>query len=169
MKKALGLTSLFIFFLTLNSSAQQYITTAGFRLSDSHLGLTFQQRILPQATLEGIASFTFKEARLTALIERHHKIFSRNFNLYYGAGAHVGGLNKVGAFSGLDGIVGIELSNPINISFDVQPAIHFGHQDVFNIRAALSIRKVLIRDTPKHKRHRKRTKRRRKKIKKKNG
>jgi len=73
---------LIIFIGSIDVSAQRYRTAAGLRLG-SPFGLTVQQVVWGQNTLEGILTFNPKknESAVTLLFENHRKIFSKRFNI----------------------------------------------------------------------------------------
>jgi hypothetical protein len=143
-------------------SGQRYFTSSGIRISNDHLGLSIQQRLLKQTTLESMLTMNTRDARMTVLLQQHGKILGRRLNYYAGIGGHIGGLNNYGIYRGFDGILGLEyklLLFPIHLSFDFQPALHYGHSENFELRSALTIRKVIIKDNGKKRRERKRKKR----------
>ncbi len=129
------------------ATAQKYLTALGVRLGQTNYGLTLQQRLLPQSTLEVLGTINPREARATALFEQHSRLIGRRVNFYGGAGAHLGTLKDFGAFTGFDAIVGIEYKLhifPLVVSADFKPGVHFGHEDWFDLGAAVSVRYVLV-------------------------
>ena len=151
-----------------DAEAQRYYTGAGIRLSTDHLGISLQQRLLRQTTLEFMGTVNTNDARFGGFVQQHGKILGRRLNYYVGAGGHIGGLNNYGFYKGIDFILGIEYSPlllPIILSFDFQPALHYGHSEKFEMRSALTVRKVLIKDNQKKKRQRQRQKKKRQKEK----
>jgi len=74
---------------------QSYGTSAGLRMGNnkSHrtIGLSMQQRVLPQITVEGIIQSDFRNNTTAhALVKKHSRIISRRFNYYYGGGIGFG-------------------------------------------------------------------------------
>lgn len=131
---------------------QRYTTAAGIRVG-TDLGLTIQQLLFKQNTLEiiGQASLLRNNYTATALWEKHSKLLGRRFNFYVGAGPHfsrytdrtLGSTNAYGASL----IGGLELTlRQLNISFDVKPQFNLvGGFEFFDNQAALSLRMVLIK------------------------
>ncbi len=138
----------------LPATAQKYITALGVRLGQTNYGLTLQQRLLPQTTLEVLGTINPREARTTLLLQQHSRLIGRRINFYGGAGAHIGTLKDFGGFTGFDAIVGIEYKLhifPLVMSADFKPGVHIGHEDWFDLGAAVSVRYVLVAE-PKSKR-----------------
>ena len=166
MRKIRFILSFLFVASVLSCSGQKYITATGARIGSNHLGLSLQQRVLKQTTIESIITMNSSEARLTALLEQHQKILGRRLNIYLGVGAHVGAKNKIGTLYGVDGILGLEykmMLSRLNLSFDFQPAYHINSEDGFNIRSGITLRKVLIKDNFFKKRKRKRQRAKKKK------
>jgi hypothetical protein len=147
----------FIFFIAVcflanGVQAQRYTTAAGIRVG-TDLGLSVQQLLFKQNTLEliGQASLLRRNYTATALWEKHSKLLGRRFNFYIGAGPHfsrytdrtLGSTNAYGASL----IGGLELTlRQLNISFDVKPQFNLvGGFEFFDNQAALSLRMVLIK------------------------
>ena len=141
---------LFLLLLTgLSASAQKYRTNIGARLGRDDFGVSLQQKIFEEVTLEGIAGVGRREADLTLLIEKHFPIIGKGFNYYLGAGAHVGTLNNYGGFYGADLILGTELKVPVFplvLSLDIKPAIHASHSDWFAFDGGFTIRYILVKE-----------------------
>ena len=136
-----------IFFFTILSSivnAQPYNSAFGVRLGLG-VGLTYKGFVSPNAAIEGIAQYAWKEHGygLCGLYEFHnyHSFRTSNLALMYGFGAHVAYYNK-GFYKnrsgiyyvdsamnfGLDGIIGIDYYIPearIDWSLDVKPFLDF--------------------------------------------
>ena len=150
-------------------SGQKYITASGVRIGPDHLGISVQQRFFKQFTVESIISMNVNEARLTGMLEHHQKILGRRLNAYLGLGGHVSVINKIGSLYGVDGILGLEykmMLSRLALSFDFQPAYHLNGDDSFNMRSAITLRKVLLKDNHFKKKKRKRQRAQRKKKKK---
>jgi hypothetical protein len=108
--------------------AQKYVTSLGARLGEE-TGLSLQQRIAKEWSIEGIllSSWRNKDLGLKVLAEKHHPILGRRLNMYYGGGIHWNYLNDSAKIypSGLSGIVGLELSiSRLNISWDFLPSFN---------------------------------------------
>lgn len=132
-------------------SAQTYTTALGARIGDG-IGVTLQQRILKNVTIEGIAQtglFNGKSS-IDLLAEYHQKfIFTRRFNFYFGGGFHAGE-EKDFRFTGASGIVGLELTiGRLLLSVDYLGQLHFTREEdvtgLVDHHAAISLRYVLIK------------------------
>ena len=147
-------------------SAQSYITGLGLRLGNipTHrtLGLTLQQRIFKQVTLEGIVQTDFQyNSTAHLLIEKHNRIISKRFNYYVGCGFSVGNEQSteedhetqtiITTFGnktmGVDLIAGIEATLlGFTASLDFKPNINLvGRNKFFQSQVGISLRYVLIR------------------------
>ncbi|SFG71391.1 hypothetical protein [Pontibacter chinhatensis] len=129
--------------------AQKYRTAAGVRLDGDHFGVTVQQKLHDQATLEGIFQIAAREYSGTVLYEWHRPILGKRFNYYIGGGGHVGNLKDKGAFAGLDAILGVEYKInglPFLLSTDVKPALHFNHDDWVHLSTGVSVRYVIVKE-----------------------
>ena len=139
-------------------SAQFYMTAGGLR-AGTDWGLTVQQRITKNMTIEGIvqSSLQREEVLLTALAERHYALGYRGLNIYTGGGLHKGFVTqKQTAESaptttykdpmGVTFIGGAELTlGRINISYDFKPAINLvGGEKKFYTQSGVSLRYVLL-------------------------
>lgn len=142
-------TLLLVFLFQYPGQAQKYRTAAGIRIGRNDFGLTAQQKVLKQTTLEGIVSFSGREVSATGLIEQHFPVLGKGFNVYLGAGAHVGHLKDNGAFYGGDLLAGAELKVPIIpfvISLDLKPAFHLNHEEWGGVGGGFSIRYILVKE-----------------------
>ena len=102
----------------LGAQAQKYTTAVGGRLGGG-LGLTVQQKLWKKTTLEAIVNQRLKqdEVVMTFLLERHHNLIGKGFNMYLGAGPHIGwGPNETNGEGetlsrpiGLTGVAGVEI------------------------------------------------------------
>ncbi|GEO04847.1 hypothetical protein AAE02nite_25110 [Adhaeribacter aerolatus] len=147
---------LFLLLLTSYAAlAQKYRTNLGARLGRNDFGISLQQKIFEEVTLEGIAGIGTREADFTLLVEKHFPIIGKGFNYYVGAGAHVGTLNEYGGFYGADVILGTELKVPVFplvLSLDIKPAIHASHSDWFAFDGGFTIRYILVKEKVEKKR-----------------
>lgn len=143
---------LVLFFLALfhfPAQAQRYRTTVGVRIGQNDFGITGQQKILPQTTLEAIGLVSGREVSAIGLVEQHFPILGKGFNVYLGAGAHVGHLKDHGVFYGGDLLAGAELKLPIIpivLSLDLKPAFHVNHEEWGGVGGGLSIRYILVKE-----------------------
>jgi hypothetical protein len=149
MTKKLLLIVGLVFSLVYTSEAQKYRTAAGARIESDKFGLSVQQKLHDQATLEGIIAIGTREYSGTALYEWHFPILGKRFNYYLGAGAHLGNLKDHGVFTGGDAILGIEYKVnglPFLLSADIKPAFHINHEDWINLSSGVSIRYVILEE-----------------------
>ena len=131
------------------SHAQKYRTAAGVRIESDKFGVSLQQKLLEQSTLEAIVAVGAREYSGTALYEWHFPLLGKRFNYYLGAGAHVGNLKDNGVFTGADAILGIEYKVnglPFLLSVDVKPAVHINHEDWVNLSSGVSVRYVILKE-----------------------
>ncbi|HSJ66356.1 MAG TPA: hypothetical protein VK921_01720 [Anditalea sp.] len=124
--------------------AQSYGTSAGLRLgSNKHhrtLGLSLQQRVLKDITLEGIIQSDFSNNHTAhLLVEKHSRIISKRFNYYYGAGMSIGSEESLvknpetreitrtygNGTLNADLIIGVEMTMlRTNFSLDYKPSVN---------------------------------------------
>lgn len=126
---------------------QKYGTAIGIRAGNDELGLTLQQRIFPNWTLEGILSFQQDGWRSIVLGEYHRPLFGKSLNYYLGPGFHIGQCCNDETFIGAGAILGIEWkipAFPFAISYDIQPTLNFGISNKSEFRTAISVRYILI-------------------------
>ncbi len=126
--------------------AQNYNTAGGLRVSNG-IGLTIQQRVADQITVEGIAFTSFNTGYLAVLGEYHGKLIRKGFNWYAGAGVHTGYERNVDNNpSGMLAVVGLEMKvKRFVISADVMPRANFvGGSKVFDFNPGFSARYILI-------------------------
>jgi hypothetical protein len=158
MKKLTVVTATLLSFSTLFS--QQYMTAGGLRLG-TDWGLTVQQRIAKNATIEGIlqSSLQREEFMLTALYERHYPLVFRGINLYVGGGLHKGWIDEPLNLEfpdaeqakdpfGITLVGGAELTlGRFNFSYDFKPAINLsGGEKTFYSQTGVSIRYVFLKN-----------------------
>lgn len=151
MKKVFLLGLCLSLLACLPAMAQRYKTAAGLRIGSDEFGFTIQQKILEKTTLEGLVTASPREITATILGEQHFPMLGQRFNYYLGGGAHGGRLKDYGAIYGVDAIVGLEYKVnglPFLLSADLKPAIHFRHEEWFNMGGAFSIRYVIIKEKP---------------------
>jgi hypothetical protein len=140
--------------------AQSYKSAAGLRVG-SEFGISYKQLISDRVTLEGILQRSFEAPvnRFTLLGAAHLPLITKHFNMYGGAGLHVGshktssGLKD--SHGGLSLIAGAELTlGRLNISWDVKPAINIIGANTYtwlDMNSALSVRYVLAKRTESNK------------------
>lgn len=175
MKKLLFSASFFL--LTIPVFSQAYMTAGGLRLG-TDWGLTLQQRVGKNTTVEGIlqSSLQREEVIVTGLIERHYPIVFKGLNLYFGAGIHKGWLNEPARPEagrdyndpfGVSFVGGAELTlGRLNFSYDFKPAFNIsGGEETFYTQTGISVRYVLL----KNKVYKDLTKKKRKKKRQENG
>ncbi len=172
------LAFLYVSFLSFSLQAQAYMTAGGLR-AGTDWGLTIQQRLTKNMTIEGIvqSSLQREEVLLTALAERHYALVFRGLNLYTGAGLHKGFLsnpadNELNAPNykdplGVTFIGGAEVTlGRFNFSYDFKPAINVvGGERKFYTQTGLSVRYVFLTN----KEYKKIQKKKRKKKRQENG
>lgn len=179
MQARLTLLTLLIFSSISLTHAQRYGTAVGLRFGNNNqyrtVGLTAQQRITKQISIEAILQSDFKlNTTFTALVEKHHPIISKRFNYYYGVGASFGVeesfvkdeeskqiLHTYGnSTAGVDLIGGLELTvlNTV-ISLDYKPNINLvGREDFYRGQMGISARMVLVKSKEQKKKPRQRKK-----------
>jgi hypothetical protein len=162
MHKLLILTfSIFILFQA-QSTAQHYRTAAGIRLGNPKtIGLTVQQKIYKNFTLEGILQAGSGDSpnSLILLGEQHHKILFKRLNLYYGLGLHKSWFNNTLSESelknptGVSAITGLEVAiGRMAVSLDIQPNLNvFGGDQFLNTTTGVSLRYVVVKPKKKKK------------------
>lgn len=130
---------------------QRYSNALGLRGGGNEIGLTFQQRIAYQSTIEGLLTFSTNHYTLTGLYEFHQPMLTRGLNFYVGGGPHFGRLFKQGEieannYFGLSGILGLEwkfLAMPVLLSADLRPQFHLNHVKSMELRPGISVRYIL--------------------------
>ncbi|WKV10946.1 hypothetical protein [Marivirga harenae] len=145
--------------------AQKYGTAIGPRIGESRFGISVKQRILPSFTAEAMTELQSDAYQFTILPKYHLPITGEGLNIFFGAGAHIGGLKEFGATYGYDLMGGIEWkipALPLVIGADVKPAYHINHEDWFEFPATVSVHYVFSKET-KAKRKKQRAKRKKRK------
>jgi hypothetical protein len=159
--------------------SQRYGTAVGLRLGNSQLnrtvGITAQQRVLKQVTLEGILQTDFdRNTTFSLLAEKHRPIISKRFNYYYGGGVAFGSeesfiknpstkeiIHTYGNSTvGVDLIAGIELTvaNAV-IALDYKPNINLsGREEFYRGQVGISARAVLVKSKEQKRRQKQRQK-----------
>ncbi|ERM82611.1 hypothetical protein P872_04670 [Rhodonellum psychrophilum GCM71 = DSM 17998] len=156
--------------------AQRYGTSAGLRLGSNDLsrtvGISVQQRVLKNVTVEGIIQSDFsRNSGMHILLEKHHPIISKRFNYYYGGGFSLGREESFiknrdtkeitqtygNATTGIDLIGGIEMTIAgTNISIDYKPNFNMaGREEFFRGQVGISARMVLVKGREQDKKWRK--------------
>lgn len=177
------LLGLFIL-ISSQSNAQRYGTAAGLRLGSNDysrtVGITAQQRILKNVTLEGIVQSDFnRNTTLHLLLEKHKPIISKRFNYYYGLGYSLGweesniknpitkeiittyGNNT----NGIDLIGGIEMTIlNTTVSLDYKPNFNMsGKEEFYRGQVGISVRTVIVKSKVQDKKRRQRAREKRRK------
>ena len=167
--------------------AQKYGTTLGLRLANDDrrmLGVTMQQRIFNNVTLEGIVQSDFdRNTTVHGLVKNHIPLITKRLNLYTGAGVSFGieesftkdpvSREVITTYGnetfGADLMIGAEITLlGANVSLDYKPNINIsGRDNWFKDQVGISVRKVLIKDNQRKKKIRKkaRAKKRKDRIK----
>ena len=138
------------------SMAQQYTTAAGIRLGGD-IGLSLQQQVANHVTVEAILQQRIlrRQTTGTLLLQKHFPLAGRGFNLYAGAGPHIGhwgkrnpeaGTNN-GLLYGATVLAGIELRlGRFLLSADYKPSINIkGGWQAFDSQTGLSARYIFIK------------------------
>ena len=155
MKHLFVLAYLTLFSIAIH--AQAYMTAGGLRVG-TDWGLTVQQRLSKNMTLEGIvqSSLQREEIMLTALAEQHYPLVFRGLNLYIGAGLHKGWLDNKQSTDpipvgykdpfGLTFIGGAEITlGRFNFSYDFKPALNVvGGEKKFYSQTGVSVRYIFL-------------------------
>lgn len=163
MKKSICIFALNL--ITLTMFAQSFKTAAGLRLGTNY-GISVQQKITNDLTVEGVAHYDFrKKADFSLVGKQYKKLLIKNLTYFYGAGLHKGWIkdyyindegNRVDFEDskdpvGITGTAGVEVTlGKINVSFDYRPKINIsGGAGLLDHNTALSVRYVLIKDSKK--------------------
>ncbi|MCU0335433.1 MAG: hypothetical protein MUF62_10375 [Chitinophagaceae bacterium] len=138
--------------------AQHYITAAGLRVG-SGIGATVQQRIVGSFTVEGMVqqSLGSQQTVVTALFQKHQRLAGKAFNLYLGAGPHLGfwktnlqnesGERITQRYAGISAIAGIELTlGRTLLSADFKPMLSKGGPAWLDAQTGISVRYVLFKE-----------------------
>lgn len=138
------------------SFAQQYSTAAGIRLGGD-IGLTLQQQVAKNITVEALLQQRILQRQTTGtvLLEKHFPLAGKGFNLYAGAGPHVGHWGRRNPEStsnnsvlyGATVIAGLELKlGKFLLSADYKPSVNIkGGWQTFNSQTGLSARYIFIK------------------------
>lgn len=146
--------ALFIFSLI---QAQSYMTAAGIRLG-TDWGITLQQRLAKNTTVEGIlqSSLQREELMVTGLVEQHYPILTKGLNVYFGGGVHKGWISQPKDAEltapeykdpfGISLVAGAEITlGRINVSYDFKPAFNIsGGEQNFYTQTGVSVRYALL-------------------------
>ena len=109
------------------AQAQDYNWGVGVRLGGDTGGVSVKHKMNASSGLEFLGSAYWDSGfMLTGLYERYVPVIGKGFNLYYGAGAHLGSFSET-FLLGADGILGLEYKfdrAPIALSLDWKPALN---------------------------------------------
>lgn len=154
--KRIGMLLLLLSFVFTQSFAQQYSTAAGIRLGGG-IGLTLQQYVAKNTTVEALLQQRILQRQTTGtvLLEKHFPLAGKGFNLYAGAGPHIGHWGRSNPESnsnhhllyGATVMAGIELKlGKLLLSADYKPAVNIkGGWQTFDSQTGLSARYILIK------------------------
>lgn len=124
MKKFIAIVAA-LFMVAATASAQEYNHAAGVRIGASSGAFTYKQPLNSNA-IEAMLWVNWNSGFAVAgLYEWSMPIITNGFNLYYGAGGHLGVFSEKFAL-GLDVILGLEYkipSVPFAVSLDYKPSI----------------------------------------------
>jgi hypothetical protein len=133
------------------SSLQQKYRTAGIRIR-TEFGLTIQQLVLENTTLEGIIQKFFNDlTTISVLYEYHQKMVFKGLNFTLAPDAHIG-LYDAADHNGRKNSLGVTAIGGIEMRFgrvlaslDYKPAINFaGGEHVFDSQSAISLRYIIV-------------------------
>ncbi|MGI9544437.1 MAG: hypothetical protein ACR2MX_14350 [Cyclobacteriaceae bacterium] len=177
MQKALYLLMLMALVCPDTLFAQSYGTAAGLRLGNNNIGrtagLSVQQRVMKNITVEGILQTDFsRNTTFHALVERHQGILTKRLNFYVGTGLSFGKeestvknraekeiITSYGNTTlGLDAILGLEFTVAnYNLSLDYKPNFNLaGKEQWYRGQIGISARSVLVKGAAQNKRRRQR-------------
>ncbi len=139
--------------VVLLSNAQEYKNGIGVRLG-SGSGFTFKHFMNSRSAIEGMLTTRWHGFEMTALYEKQADAFdTKGLQWFYGFGAHLGFYNgryvewgEPGSTTnalGIDGILGLEYTfadAPVNLGFDIKPAMNIIGYNGFYADYALSVR-----------------------------
>jgi hypothetical protein len=180
------LVAVFVVAVSLTTFAQKYGNALGVRLADGNVyrsaGITFQQRIFSEVTLEGILQTDFTHNTVGHLIiERHVPIISKRVNYYVGGGMSMGNeestiKNKLtgektptsygNSTLGADLVAGVEITMlKFNLSIDYKPNFNItGRESWYQGEVGISARAVIMDGTAYDKRMKAKQKAKKKKA-----
>lgn len=136
---------------------QRYTTAVGLRMGND-LGMTIQQRIAKEWTLEGIvhSRFESEDVAIHVLAEYHRPVLGRSLNMYFGVGPQLNYRYEITEQldAGVSMVAGLELNlGKLNASLDIMPSYNLGKAErSFIPNSAFSIRYVLVKESKKYKR-----------------
>lgn len=155
--KKIAITFCFLLCASSFLFAQSYRTAVGLRLGTGYgsgVAVSVQQRVAKYMTLEGIfqPNFSDNETSFDLLLERHHKILMKRFNIYMGGGLHKdwrpADHENIGkAHAGLVGIIGGEITfKKLNVSWDYKPNVNFlGGDTQLRHQSAITLRMIVVK------------------------
>lgn len=149
--------------------SQSYFTAGGARIG-TDWGITIQQKVLKNTTIEGIfqSSLFREEMMLNLIAEQHFPLITKRLNFYFGLGWHQGFVTSANPTYnspyGITLIGGAEVTLArFVLSYDFKPAFNlYGGENSWYSQSGLSLRYVIIKQNTfkKHKRIRQRNKKR---------
>jgi hypothetical protein len=177
MHRILLFLSVILFGLSVQDvHAQRYGTAVGLRLGNNSysrtVGITAQQRVLKNVTLEGIVQSDFnRNTTFHLMAQSHRRILSKRFNYYLGAGISSGWeesfvkvpeTNQIihtygNQTTGVDLVGGLELTvaNTV-LSLDYKPNFNLsGREEFYRSQVGISVRMVLVKSKEQDKKRRK--------------
>lgn len=175
--KLIGLWIGMMFIISSPLLAQSYGTSAGIRMgSNKHyrtFGVSVQQRVLKDITLEGIIQSDFSNNHTAhLLVEKHSRIISKRFNYYYGAGMSIGSEESLvknpetkeitrtygNGTLNADLIIGIEMTMlRTNFSLDYKPSVNIigNRRPWYAGQIGISARHVIVKSAEQKRKQRK--------------
>ena len=127
MKKIIALVACAVLFAG-TAFSQNYKNAVGIRIGGYNAGRTYKHALNQGNAIEAMLWYNWNSGfSVSGLYEWSTQVINPDFNLYYGAGLHIGMYTNAFAL-GIDGIVGLEYkipSAPIAFSIDYKPSINF--------------------------------------------
>lgn len=127
MKKIIALTACVLLFAG-TAFSQNYDKAIGLRFGGYNGAITYKQHLNKGNAFEVMLNLYWNAGfSATGLYEWSTQVINKDFNLYYGAGVHLGMYGK-SFLAGIDGIVGLEYkipNVPLALSLDYKPSINF--------------------------------------------
>ncbi len=159
MKKRMCAAALGLF-LAVQAPAQAYKTAIGVR-GEKNYGVSFQQKIAKNTSLEFIGRYNFRDkGSVSILAKQYKKLIFKNFTYFYGAGVSKGWLADavdptteapVKDPFAVAATAGVEMTfNRFNVSFDYQPSVNIaGGENFLEHGTAVTVRYVLFKEEKK--------------------
>lgn len=127
MKKIIALTACVLLFAG-TAFSQNYSKAIGVRFGGYNGAIAYKQHLKQGNGFEVMVNLFWNAGfSATGLYEWSMPVINKDFNLYYGAGAHLGMYGNM-FLAGIDGIVGLEYkipNVPLAVSLDYKPSINF--------------------------------------------